>query len=281
MNNENKNKEENEMNKQSTENERREQDEQKLSNTSASESEQDSEVANNEVTDDAIEDNSRTNKKDVDAESESSAENKEDAKEGTKSKKPFIIACICVVVVLVVCGVLYAVSTTGANNNAATGSNTNATATNTSANASNTNAGASANSNANATNANASSNQSTNSNGSNDDNSNNNTASSNDIIEISLEIDASRAEPYGYTGNMGKFNMSMPEGSTVYDALVETGADLQGTSTYISSINGLAEKSCNSAQSGWMYSVNGNYAEKTCGEYKLSNGDVVKWEFWV
>ena len=51
-----------------------------------------------------------------------------------------------------------------------------------------------------------------------------------------------------------------------------------GTSTYVSSINGLAEFDCGSG-SGWMYSVDGVYPNKACGKYTLSGGERIVWVY--
>ncbi|MCD8316156.1 MAG: DUF4430 domain-containing protein, partial [Eggerthellaceae bacterium] len=64
-------------------------------------------------------------------------------------------------------------------------------------------------------------------------------------------------------------NVALPEGSSAYDALAATGFSLGGSSSYVSSIGGLAEFACGS-KSGWVYSVNGVIPNKSAGSYKLA-----------
>lgn len=95
-------------------------------------------------------------------------------------------------------------------------------------------------------------------------------------VVVSLSIDGSRAE--GYDVNKARTSLELAEGASVYDALVASGADIGGDATYVSSIDGLAEFACGSG-SGWMYSVNGEYPDKSCGDYTLSDGDEVIWVY--
>ena len=50
------------------------------------------------------------------------------------------------------------------------------------------------------------------------------------------------------------------------------------SSVYIVGINYLYEYSCGPL-SGWMYSVNGVFSDKSCTEYVLSDGDVIEWVY--
>ncbi len=50
------------------------------------------------------------------------------------------------------------------------------------------------------------------------------------------------------------------------------------SSVYIAGINYLYEYSCGPL-SGWMYSVNGVFSDKSCTEYVLSDGDVIEWVY--
>lgn len=95
-------------------------------------------------------------------------------------------------------------------------------------------------------------------------------------IAVQCSIDSSRASGYG--ASMGSGSVTLEEGATAYDALCAMGVSVGGNSTYVSSINGLAEKT-NGAMSGWMYSVNGVFPNKACGKYVLSDGDVVEWVY--
>ena len=77
---------------------------------------------------------------------------------------------------------------------------------------------------------------------------------------------------------MGSATLTLSEGSTVYDALRAMGVSVGGSSYYVSSINGLAEKACG-ATSGWTYSVNGVFPNKACGRYVLTGGESVRWVY--
>lgn len=72
--------------------------------------------------------------------------------------------------------------------------------------------------------------------------------------------------------------IKLKKGTSVYDALVATGVSIGGDGYYVSAINGLAEKQCGT-YSGWMYSVDGEYPNKTCGDYKLSGSEKIVWVY--
>ncbi|MGN0078400.1 MAG: DUF4430 domain-containing protein [Coriobacteriales bacterium] len=97
-------------------------------------------------------------------------------------------------------------------------------------------------------------------------------------ITVTISIDASRAgSGYGHA-SLGSCSLSLPAGSTAYDALVACGASIGGNSTYVSSINGLAEKQCG-ALSGWMYSVDGVFPQVSCGKFQLEDGAQLVWAY--
>ena len=97
-------------------------------------------------------------------------------------------------------------------------------------------------------------------------------------ITVSVYIDSSRAP--GYPACMASTSVTIPAGSSVYDALRATGVSIGGSSTYVRSINGLAEKLPGyEAGSGWMYSVNGVRPSQSCGGYKLSGGESIRWSY--
>lgn len=97
-------------------------------------------------------------------------------------------------------------------------------------------------------------------------------------IRVSVYVDSSKASSLGYPNCMANKSMNIKEGSSVYDALVATGLSIGGSSSYVKSINGLAEKALGGT-SGWMYSVNGETPMKAAGKYILKNGDSVRWRF--
>ena len=95
-----------------------------------------------------------------------------------------------------------------------------------------------------------------------------------------------------------KTKVSVSEGSSVFDALkiackngkctdscsfcTKSGIQLEYTYTpgynsyYIEGIHQLYEKDCGT-MSGWMYSVNGAFPNYGCNEYKVKNGDNIRW----
>lgn len=67
-------------------------------------------------------------------------------------------------------------------------------------------------------------------------------------------------------------------GDTVYDVLVRTGFNIEGSSSYVSGIEGLREKQ-HGTGSGWMISVNGTFINCSVGEYRLNPNDTVRWQY--
>ncbi len=99
-------------------------------------------------------------------------------------------------------------------------------------------------------------------------------------ITVYVSIDSSRANHYdsSWPTSMGSGTVTLSQGASVYDALCALGVSVGGNSTYVSSINGLSDKVCGSF-SGWTYNVNGVYANKACGKYILSGGEMVNWVY--
>jgi hypothetical protein len=83
-------------------------------------------------------------------------------------------------------------------------------------------------------------------------------------------------------GSSASRDLSVDQGSTPYDALLATGANVNARDTqygiYVAAINGLAEKE-HGNNSGWVYSVNGTEPNVAASEYSLSDGDVVVWTY--
>ena len=96
-------------------------------------------------------------------------------------------------------------------------------------------------------------------------------------IAVTVEIDATAGE-----GESTTADVELPEGATVYDALVATGADVNASDSdygmYVQGINGLAGGDFGD-MSGWMFEVNGEMAEVGCSQYELKAGDVVTWTY--
>lgn len=74
--------------------------------------------------------------------------------------------------------------------------------------------------------------------------------------------------------------VTLKEGASVYDALSyalsSNGMSFTGGTGYIKSICNLAEKECGS-RSGWVYTVNDESSNVSCGMYKLKDGDKIVW----
>lgn len=96
-------------------------------------------------------------------------------------------------------------------------------------------------------------------------------------IAVSVTIDATAAKVDATT-----VDVDVPEGATVYDALVETGADVNAKDSsygrYVAGINGVAEQDFG-PMSGWLFEVNGEQSDKACSEYVLEDGDEVTWTY--
>ena len=96
-------------------------------------------------------------------------------------------------------------------------------------------------------------------------------------IEVSLRIDGTE----GDHGIIYDGTVSVPEESSVYDALVASGVDMKsksssGMSAYVSEIDGLAERE-GGPTSGWLYAVNGEAGTTSCDKVFLHDGDAVEW----
>ncbi len=78
----------------------------------------------------------------------------------------------------------------------------------------------------------------------------------------------------------------LPEGATAFEALTlaarqqQVRVDGSGTvyGVYVSAIGHIAEFGFGN-MSGWLYSVNGEYPEVSCGEYRLHDGDAVEFHY--
>lgn len=93
------------------------------------------------------------------------------------------------------------------------------------------------------------------------------------MVNVTVTVDSS------IVGNpvSGSGSFSLPQGSTVYDALCQLTTP-NGGPNYVRAIGGLAEFD-HGSQSGWKYSVNGVDPSVSCGSYVLSDGDIVVWRY--
>lgn len=78
--------------------------------------------------------------------------------------------------------------------------------------------------------------------------------------------------------------VSLTDDSTALTVLQEACSDVtvedSSYGPFVTSINGLSNGDKGS-QSGWTYTVNGDYATESAGDYKIENGDVVVWSYMV
>lgn len=107
-------------------------------------------------------------------------------------------------------------------------------------------------------------------------------ATSSDEMVVLVEIDPSAADgkvdlPSADLAAASQ-DVALPDGANAYDALAATGATLEGSSSYVTSINGLAEKAAGPTY-GWMYEVNGEAPTVAANDYVLQAGDTVRWYY--
>lgn len=98
-----------------------------------------------------------------------------------------------------------------------------------------------------------------------------------DTVTVSVYVDSSRAAKYGYASCMASTSVTLNRGASVYDALCATGVAVGGSSSYVNSINGLAEFAFGNGGSGWLYFVNGSSPGYSCNAYTLNGGENISW----
>lgn len=83
-----------------------------------------------------------------------------------------------------------------------------------------------------------------------------------------------------------ELQVKLRDGDTVYSVLsrvakvyriqLDVAFSEYGDHVYVKGVNNLYERDVGDL-SGWRYSVNGDYPRESCGEFRLSDGDVIKW----
>lgn len=100
-----------------------------------------------------------------------------------------------------------------------------------------------------------------------------------DVVSFSLKVDATQADK----GMLYDKDVTAEEGTTVYDALVDTGLDLavdsSSGSVYVDGIGGVIG-SQTSSTAGWLYTVNGEVPMVGADSQKIEEGDQVVWTFY-
>ncbi|MGF2385397.1 DUF4430 domain-containing protein [Lentilactobacillus otakiensis] len=87
----------------------------------------------------------------------------------------------------------------------------------------------------------------------------------------------------GYKKLFYSGNLHITKKTTAFTLLQQTNLKITYTSSpaiYVSAINGLKENDIK-VGSGWMYSVNGKYVDKSAGDKLIKPGDKVHWYFTV
>lgn len=85
---------------------------------------------------------------------------------------------------------------------------------------------------------------------------------------------------------ISRTSLDLREGDTAYSLLkreagkrgISVSTTGSGNTVYVYSIGGLSEFD-GGPESGWMYSVNGVFPDKSAGSYLLSDGDVLRWQY--
>lgn len=97
-------------------------------------------------------------------------------------------------------------------------------------------------------------------------------------VAYTLKIDASAVdEGYLFDGSE-----TAAAGTTVYEALIATGLDLEvkssSGSVYVDGIDGVVGSKVSST-SGWMYAVNGEWPDVGADQCVIKDGDLIEWTF--
>lgn len=118
----------------------------------------------------------------------------------------------------------------------------------------------------------------------------NSSTTASEKITVTVSVDCKTAVAAGYeqatsissSGSLAHKTVTLPKGSSAFDALKATGLSVGSESTsmgtYVYSIASLREKECGS-MSGWLYLVNGRTLSKSCDSAILQSGDSVSWRY--
>jgi hypothetical protein len=68
------------------------------------------------------------------------------------------------------------------------------------------------------------------------------------------------------------------EGSSVYDAMISAGLEIDESKGYVSSVAGLGEGDCG-PMSGWLFDINGEYPLESLRDTTVNDGDVISWRY--
>ena len=103
------------------------------------------------------------------------------------------------------------------------------------------------------------------------------------VINVTNAVNAGKTD-LPKNGVLLDTEVEIKEGDTARDVLdraaAAAGIEVKGASDYVKSIGGLREKDCG-ANSGWLYSVNGEFPNVGANKYKLEPGDELLWVYTV
>lgn len=98
-------------------------------------------------------------------------------------------------------------------------------------------------------------------------------------VTVSLKVDATDYDK----GVLFDEKMTVDEGKTLYDALMESGLELDVSSmsgtVYIDGIDGIVSSKI-SPNSGWLYEINGEVPSVGVDSYVLEDGDEIVFTFY-
>ncbi len=105
-------------------------------------------------------------------------------------------------------------------------------------------------------------------------------------VSISINCDAIKDKDKSYIPKSGiileETGIKIETGDTVYDILAEAckenGILFSSNMGYIEGINNIYEMDFGKS-SGWIYFVNGESPSVGCGNYELSDGDIIEWHY--
>ena len=99
-----------------------------------------------------------------------------------------------------------------------------------------------------------------------------------DEVAFTMTIDASDADK----GVLYEASSTAKKGTTVYEALIDTGLDLSvitsSGSTYVDGIGDVVASEVGS-NAGWMFTVNGESPNVGADAFEITEGDQIEWTF--
>jgi hypothetical protein len=98
-------------------------------------------------------------------------------------------------------------------------------------------------------------------------------------ISVTITVDASDYCDEDMAGVLvDAESLTLSEGSTVYDALMETDVTVSESGGFIDGIDNMFNGDCNDV-SGWTFSVNDEVPLTLADETVLSDGDEIVWQY--